>query len=143
MISKYVLAGCYMVNYFAIGFSWIFIVKFTEEVVPDNMFGACYNMLELAGWIASLLNSFAPDLLPPPDADPQVLLDNRTYQLVICFPLIFGAIALISLFSCVKHDSPFYYMWTGKKVLAVETIKKYYREPEAETIYEELGKTKN
>ena len=81
----------------------------TEEVVPESMFGTCYNMMELASWTGSVVNSYAADLLPPSTADPQVLLDNSTYQYILCLPLVFGAIAIVSLFSCVNHDSPFYY----------------------------------
>ena len=53
---------------------------------------------------------FFVDVLPSSDADPQVILDNRSYQILMCIPMIFGGISLLALFTRLDHESPYYYM---------------------------------
>lgn len=61
----------------------------------------------------------------------------------MCMPLVFGAIALIGLFTWLDHESPFFYMTHGQKDLAMKTISKYYSAEDPEIIYQELKKTKD
>ena len=132
-----------MINYFGVGCAWVTIVKFVEEVVPDRWFGVIFTTMELVGWLAVVVAAYEPDVLPNVDSPEQVLLDNWTYQLVICFPLLFGIVAVIALFTWVNHESPYYYIVNGQKDLALKTISKYYNVADPETVYQELKLTKN
>ena len=97
-------------NYLSIGCNWVVTAKFMEEIVPDNMIGVCYSMTILMGWVGSVMAGFFVDVLPSSDADPQVILDNRSYQILMCIPMIFGGISLLALFTWLDHESPYYYM---------------------------------
>lgn len=125
-INKYIYILGYVMNYFSIGCNWVVTAKFMEEVVPENMLGVCYSMTILMGWFGSVIAGFFVDVLPSAGSPEQVLLENRSYQILICIPMVFGGISMIALFTWVDHESPIYYISTGQKDLALKTLSKYY-----------------
>ena len=56
--------------------------------------------------------------------------------------MAFGAISMVALFTWVDHESPIYYMSTGKKDLALKTLSKYYHGC-PELAFEELSRSTN
>ena len=113
MINKFLFSLGYLVNYFGIGCSWVIVVKYVEEIVPDSMFGVCFTCLELLGWFGSMVAGFSTDFLPPADSPEQELLDNRTYQIILLLPVICAVITVIGLFTWVNHETPYYYISNG------------------------------
>ena len=103
----------YIINMFFQGLTWVVTIRFLEEIVPSNMLGICFTLTPLAGWFGYVVSNFSVDFLPTADAPVQDLLENRTYQILMCAPIFFAAICIIALFTWVNHESPFFYMSHG------------------------------
>ena len=133
----------YLIKNFGVGITFVTTAKFIEEVVPDNLLGFYFAMIPFIISAGFVVAGFSTDSLPPDDAPPQEILDNKTYQILMCAPIFFGLIAVIALFTWVDLESPYFYLSNGEKNLALKTISRYYITKDPEIVFEELKRTKN